>query len=51
MARQTAPLECVRRVVDNMKENDITISVDTKAYKLNSKLLRPAVVTVSYHEE
>ncbi|MDR1891321.1 MAG: nucleotide exchange factor GrpE [Puniceicoccales bacterium] len=43
--------ECVRRVVDNTKENDIIISVDRKGYKLNDKLLRPAVVTVSYHEE
>ncbi|MDR1232982.1 MAG: nucleotide exchange factor GrpE [Puniceicoccales bacterium] len=43
--------ECVRRMVDNAKESDTVISVDRKGYKLNDKLLRPAVVTVSYHEE
>ncbi|MDR2432746.1 MAG: nucleotide exchange factor GrpE [Puniceicoccales bacterium] len=43
--------ECVGRVMDNTKENDTVISVDRKGYKLNDKLLRPAVVTVSYHEE
>ncbi|MDR1528785.1 MAG: nucleotide exchange factor GrpE [Puniceicoccales bacterium] len=43
--------ECVRRVVDNGKENDTVISVDRKGYKLNDRLLRPAVVTVSYREE
>ncbi|MDR2629158.1 MAG: nucleotide exchange factor GrpE [Puniceicoccales bacterium] len=43
--------ECIRRVVDNRKENDTVISVDRKGYKLNDKLLRPAVVTVSYHGE
>ncbi|MDR0693200.1 MAG: nucleotide exchange factor GrpE [Puniceicoccales bacterium] len=43
--------ECVRRVMDDGKENDTVISVDRKGYKLNDKLLRPAVVTVSYHEE
>ncbi|MDR1457290.1 MAG: nucleotide exchange factor GrpE [Puniceicoccales bacterium] len=43
--------ECVRRVMDDRKENDTVISVDRKGYKLNDKLLRPAVVTVSYHEE
>ncbi|MDR2776808.1 MAG: nucleotide exchange factor GrpE [Puniceicoccales bacterium] len=43
--------ECVRRVVDNTKENDTVISVDRKGYKLNDKLLRPAMVTISYHEE
>ncbi|MDR2603471.1 MAG: nucleotide exchange factor GrpE [Puniceicoccales bacterium] len=43
--------ECVRRVIDNTKENNTVISVDRKGYKLNDKLLRPAVVTVSYREE
>jgi molecular chaperone GrpE len=43
--------ECVRRVADNTKENDTVVSVDRKGYKLNDKLLRPAIVTVSYHEE
>ncbi|MDR2778670.1 MAG: nucleotide exchange factor GrpE [Puniceicoccales bacterium] len=43
--------ECVRRVIDNTKENDTVISVDRKGYTLNDKLLRPAIVSVSCQEE
>ena len=43
--------DCVRRVVDNDKEPDTVVFVDRKGYRLKGKLIRPAVVTVSMHEE
>jgi molecular chaperone GrpE len=43
--------ECVHRVIDNEAEPDTIPAVHRKGYKLNDKLLRPAIVTVSYHEE
>jgi molecular chaperone GrpE len=43
--------DCVHRVLDSDRENDTVISVDRKGYKLNGKLLRPAIVAVSYCAE
>jgi molecular chaperone GrpE (heat shock protein) len=43
--------ECVSRIVDNENEKDSIISVNRKGYQFNGKLLRPAVVTISYGDE
>jgi molecular chaperone GrpE len=43
--------DCIRRAIDNKKENDTIVAVDRKGYKLNDKLLRPAIVAVSQHDE
>jgi molecular chaperone GrpE len=43
--------ECVHRVIDNEMEIDTVVAVNRRGYKLNDKLLRPAIVAVSYREE
>ncbi|MDR1433496.1 MAG: nucleotide exchange factor GrpE [Puniceicoccales bacterium] len=43
--------DCVRRAVDDGKENDLVTAVDRKGYKLNDRLLRPATVVVSCHSD
>jgi molecular chaperone GrpE len=43
--------DCVRRVLDEDRENDTVVSVDRKGYKLGGRLLRPAIVAVSHHAD
>lgn len=39
--------DCVRQVEDDSNDDGIVVAVDRKGYKINDKLLRPAIVAVA----